>query len=265
MYVKVDKQSVFYSTGKREPDPSQPNIVFIHGVSLDSTTWVLYTRYYARRGYNAYAFDLPGHGHSQGDPLPTMEDMADWLLKFLDAVGIESTTLVGHSMGGLIAMEAAVRKPERVERLVLLGVALPMPVAPVFLDAARKNEPAAIDMFVLWGYDFAAQIGGNLVPGISMLNSGRRLVERASDGVMYAGLNACNEYAPDAAHFDPIDCPTTMIIGHDDVMTPYKRALKFVASLAISPQVLDIADCGHMLILERPEEVHLRLLTAVKG
>jgi len=265
MHVTVDNESVFCSTGKRDPDPSQPNIVFVHGASLDSTTWVLYTRYYARRGYNAYALDLPGHGHSGGKPLSTMEDMADWLLRFLDAAGIESATLVGHSMGSLVAMEAAVRSPERVEKLVLLGAALPMPVAPVFLDAARNNEPAAIDMFVLWGYDFAAQIGGNLVPGISMLNSGRRLVERASDGVMYADLNACNEYTPDAAHFDPIDCPTTLIIGRDDAMTPYKRALKFFAGLKVSPRVLDIPDCGHMLILERPEEVHLRLLKAVVG
>ncbi len=265
MYVTVENESVFYSTGKREPVPSQPNIVFVHGAALDSTTWVLYTRYYARRGYNAYALDLPGHGRSQGQPLATVEDTADWLLKFLDAVGIESATLVGHSMGGLIILETAARKPGRVERLALLGVALPMPVAPVFLDAARKNEPAAIDMFVLWGFDFSAQVGGNLVPGISMLNSGRRLVERAKDGVMHADLNACNEYAPDAAHFDPIDCPTTLIIGHDDAMTPYKRALRFVASLKIASRVLDIPDCGHMLILERPEEVHLRLLKAVAG
>ncbi|MEM7292766.1 MAG: alpha/beta fold hydrolase, partial [Pseudomonadota bacterium] len=166
MFVEVDNEQVFYSTGKRDIVPGQPNIVFIHGVSLDSTTWTLYTRYYARRGYNVYTFDLPGHGHSGGDPHTSIEEKGAWVKRFMDALGVESAILVGHSMGGLIAMETAIQHPDAVQSLALLGVALPMPVTPVFLEAARNGEQLAIDMFVLFGYDFAAQMGGNPVSGI---------------------------------------------------------------------------------------------------
>ncbi len=264
MYITVDDQAVFYSTGKRDYDATQPNIVFVHGTALDNTTWTLYTRYYARRGYNAYALDLPGHGHSQGPPLTSIAAMAEWLLKFLDALGIESATLVGHSMGGLISMDAAARCSARVERLALLGVALPMPVAPVFLEAARNNEKRAIDMFVLFGFDYAAQLGSNPVSGISVLNAGQRLVERAADGVMFAGLNACNAYIPDQVWLDKVTCPTTLVVGREDMMTPYKRALQLAADLN-GARVLDIPNCGHMLMAEKPEEVHVALLTAVNA
>ena len=100
MTLCVDNYQVFYSTGKRQPNSAQPTIIFIHGTALDNTTWTLFTRYYARRGYNAYAIDLPGHGHSAGEPLGSIEAMADWLIAFMDAAAIPSATLVGHSMGG---------------------------------------------------------------------------------------------------------------------------------------------------------------------
>ena len=134
MFATVDGHQTFYSTGKREPVAGQPSVIFIHGTALDNTTWTLYTRYYARRGYNAYAVDLPGHGHSAGDSASSIEEKGAWIARFMEAVGIESATLVGHSMGGLISIETAVRYPEKIDKLALLGVALPMPVAPVFLD-----------------------------------------------------------------------------------------------------------------------------------
>lgn len=262
MKVTIDNHDVFYSTGKRDPDPAQPNIVFVHGTALDNTTWTLYSRYYARRGYNAYAMDFPGHGHSAGQPLESIEAMADWLAKFMDAVGIDSATLVGHSMGGLVSIETAIRYPDKVNKLALLGVALPMPVAPPFLDAARDNQQAAIDMFVLFGFDYRAQLGGNPLSGINMFNAGVRLVERAHNGVMFSGLNACNNYTPDEAHLRKVKCSSALIIGRDDVMTPYTRAVKLAGQLD-NARVMDIPECGHMLMAERPEEVHIALLNAV--
>ncbi|MEM7209356.1 MAG: alpha/beta hydrolase [Pseudomonadota bacterium] len=264
MYVTIDNNEIFYSTGKRDIVEGQPNIIFVHGVSLDSTTWTLYTRYYARRGYNVYTFDLPGHGHSQGDPSASMQEKGAWVAKFMDALDIPSAIVVGHSMGGLIAIETAIQFPDKVEKLALLGVALPMPVTPVFLEAAKNGDQLAIDMFVLFGYDFAAQLGGNPVSGISMLNTGLRIVERQKEGVMHAGLNVCNEYTPEQSRLDQIQCPVTLVIGRDDVMTPYKRALQLADNLPNS-RVLDIPNCGHMLIIEKPEDVHVRLLDAVKN
>ena len=264
MNVTIDNHDVFYSSGNRAPDPTQANIIFVHGTALDNTTWTLYTRYYARRGYNAYAVDLPGHGHSSGDPLSSIEAMADWIAKFMDAVGVKTATLVGHSMGGLISIETAIRYPEKIDKLALLGVALPMPVAPVFLEAARNNEQLATDMFLLFGFDYRAQLGGNPLSGINMLQSGMRLVERSADGVMYSGLNACNNYTPDDELLRKVQCPAHLIIGEDDAMTPCKRAHQLSRRLPNST-LSEIKQCGHMLMAERPEEVHTALLATIKS
>ena len=87
----------------------------IHGAGMDSTVWQLQTRYLAYRGFRAVAVDLPAHGHSEGDPLASIEAMADWVARFVEAAGFESVHVVGHSMGTFIALELASRYPEIVE------------------------------------------------------------------------------------------------------------------------------------------------------
>jgi pimeloyl-ACP methyl ester carboxylesterase len=71
--------------------------------------------------------------------------MADWLLAALDAAGVTQAALVGHSMGSLIALEAAARAPQRVTHLALLGTAYPMKVAERCWTrrATTKRRPSA--------------------------------------------------------------------------------------------------------------------------
>ena len=77
---------------------------------------------------------------SAGAPLESVEAIADWLLALLDAAGVDEAALVGHSMGSLIALEAAARAPARVERLVMVGTAYPMKVSPALLEAGAKGS-----------------------------------------------------------------------------------------------------------------------------
>ena len=69
--------------------------------------------------------------------------MADWLIRLLDAAGVAEAGLVGHSMGSLVALEAAVLAPKRIRRLALLGVAAQMPVHPDLLKAAQEDARLA--------------------------------------------------------------------------------------------------------------------------
>src|SRR5437868_8841070 len=98
-------------------DAALPTIVFIHGAQNDHSVWALQTRYFAHHGFGVLAVDLPGHGRSKGAPLTSVEAMADWLLALLDTAGAGQAMLVGHSMGSLIALEAAHRAPQRVSRI----------------------------------------------------------------------------------------------------------------------------------------------------
>ena len=109
MRIEVDGVPAYAYTGGCAFDPRQPVAVFVHGAQHDHSVWILQSRYLAHHGWSVLAFDLPGHGRSAGMPLASVEAMAAWLLAALDAAGVDRAALAGHSMGSLIALEAAGR------------------------------------------------------------------------------------------------------------------------------------------------------------
>ena len=76
MYFDVGGKRVFASTGGKALDAAQSAIVFVHGSGGDHTVWNLQSRFFAFRGYTVLAPDLPGHTHSEGPPLESIEAMA---------------------------------------------------------------------------------------------------------------------------------------------------------------------------------------------
>ena len=79
-------------------------IVFIHGTGMDHTVWTLPMRYFLRKDRNVLGIDLPCHGRSKGKLLETIPEMAQWLIDYLDHLKVNEFSLVGHSMGSLIAL-----------------------------------------------------------------------------------------------------------------------------------------------------------------
>ena len=258
MEFELNNHVVFAATGREDLVPGLPNIVFIHGAGLDHTVWTLFNRYYARNGYNSIAVDLPGRGRSGGAPLPSIEENARWLLDFIRALNLEQAALVGHSMGSLVALEAAYQAQAAVERLVLLGAAVPMPVADPLLHAARANDHGAVDMIMLYSHAYASQLGGNPVAGINILNSNMRLLERGLENVLYADLKACHEYDNGLVAARGADTPVTLILGEEDRMTPPPQATDLINALD-NANVEILPECGHMMLSEQPEAVHRAL------
>ena len=134
MKLQVQGREVYAYTGGKAFDPTLPCVVFIHGAMNDHGNFTLLARWFAHHGFAVLAPDLPGHMQSAGPALTSVEAMADWLLALLDAAGVQRAALAGHSMGSLVALEAAARAPERATRLVMLGTAVPMPVPAALLE-----------------------------------------------------------------------------------------------------------------------------------
>jgi pimeloyl-ACP methyl ester carboxylesterase len=254
MEISVDDKAVFAATGGRPFDPALPSLVFVHGAAMDHTIWALQTRYFAHHGRNVLALDLPGHGRSAGPVLEDIGALADWLMRVFDARGIESAQLAGHSMGSLVALEAAARHPERVTALALLGTSVPMPVTDALLAAAKADDHDAFDMVTLWGLSRDGQVGGNRAPGLWMTGGGLRLLERSGPGVMYADLAACNDYKDGIASARTIQCPTLLLLGERDAMTS-PRAAKALAEAIAGSETVVLAGCGHMMMVEQPDQV----------
>src|SRR6201993_4908219 len=117
MIFNIDGHDAYCYTGGKPFDATLPTAVFIHGAQNDHSVWILQTRYFAHHGFNVLAVDLPGHGRRQGAAKASVEALADWLLALLDAAGVQSAALFGHSMGSLIALEASHKAPQRVSHL----------------------------------------------------------------------------------------------------------------------------------------------------
>ena len=262
MYYELDGEKIFASNGGVEHKPGQPTIVFVHGAGMDNTIWVLYNRFFARAGFNTLAIDLPGHGKSAGDALDSVEEMASWLNTLLAHSGLQNISLVGHSLGSLVALQAA-SAGDTIDKLVLLGTACPMPVGEALLDAARNNRHAAVDMIMLFGHAYKAQLGGNPVAGIDIVNSSMRLLERALDGTLFIDLNACNNYGKGLQAAQNVRASTTLILGEEDKMTPPASARDLLEKLA-SPELVTLKNCGHMMLSEQPEQVHRALVHALE-
>ncbi len=220
MMLELAQGKAYAYTGGKAFDPALPAVVFIHGAQHDHSVWILQTRYLAHHGRAVLALDLPGHGRSDGPPLASVEAIADWVIGVLDAAGVAQAALVGHSMGSLVALECAARRPERISRIALVGTAVPMRVSDELLAATRDDEPLAQDMVNVWSHSAYAHYPSNPGPGFWVMGENLRLMQRQRPGVMHVDFRACNAYGNGLQAAERIACPALLILGRRDVMTP---------------------------------------------
>jgi len=252
------RQQAYAYTGGKPFDPALPCVAFIHGAMHDHSGWTLLARWCAHHGFGALAVDQPGHGRSAGPPLPSVEALADWTLALMSAAGVQQpATLVGHSMGTLIALEAAARAPERVARLVLLGTAYPMKVSEALLNTAREAPLQAIDMVNALSISTLASKPSYPGPGMWLHGSNRALMrnqQALSDelNLFEHDFRLCDAYRGGEQAMARVQCPTTLITGARDQMTPPK-ATKELAT-ALKARFVTVPT-GHHLMAEAPDAV----------
>lgn len=254
MYTEINGEKIFYSIGNGNLDPAQPSVVFIHGAAMDHTVWTLPVRYFARHGYNVFAFDLPGHARSAGKPLESVEAIADWIRLAMDALGVAKAAIVGHSMGSLVAICFAANHPERARCVALLGTSTPMPVTDQLLSAAEANDHDAIDMTNIWSHSDVALTGGNSDPGRCMTMTGQRLIERADQDVLFTDLNACNAFGDAESYLPKVHSPTLIISGKQDKMTSPIKARSAAEAIG-DCRLVELDPCGHSMMVEQPNAV----------
>ena len=105
MNFLIDNKTVFSTDTGAEFDSNKHSIILLHGSGQSHVVWSLTAQYLSDQDYNVFALDFPGHGNSDGESLKTIEDMAIWLEKVINKIGIKNLSLVGHSQGCLVALE----------------------------------------------------------------------------------------------------------------------------------------------------------------
>ena len=200
MKLDVQGREAYAYTGGKPFDSGLPCVVLVHGALNDHSVFTLLARWLAHHGHAVLAVDLPGHRRSAGPALESIEAMADWLLSLLDSAGVQRAVLGGHSMGALVALEAAARAPDRAARVLMYGVTYPMRVTPALLETSLREPLEAIDRVVSFSHSTLAPKPAYPGPG-SWVRGGSRALMR---GVLRAQGDArlfhtCLLYTSDAA------------------------------------------------------------------
>jgi pimeloyl-ACP methyl ester carboxylesterase len=252
MELEVDGGRVYAATGGRPFDPRKPTALFLHGAGMDHSCWPLQSRWFAWHGWSVLVPDLPAHGRSGGALLESVTDMAAWTGRVLTAADVHQAAIVGHSMGGAVALEAAASLGTRVTSVALLGTAARIPVHPDLLSAADSDAPRAYEMMTRWGHSPGAKLGGNQVPGIWMMGSARALFAQNRPGVLHADLAACDSWKTGAVAASKISCAACVVVGARDIMVPPKKGRE-LATMITGARIISLRRCGHMMMQEAPD------------
>ncbi|MBX3618502.1 MAG: alpha/beta hydrolase [Rhizobacter sp.] len=260
MKLVVDGREAYAYTGGKPFDAALPVVVFIHGAMHDHSVWALQTRALAHHGHAVLAVDLPGHGRSAGPAPATVEAAARWVVDLLDAAGVQRAALVGHSMGSLIALEAAAQLGERATHLVMVGTAYPMKVSPALLATAQDAPLKAIDMVNAFSHSTLAAKPSAPAPGFWLHGGNRALMRRLQSAYAEAGHGnlfhqdflACDAYAHGLEAAAQVHCPVRFILGSADQMTPPKATAPLATALKADRITLP---AGHSLMGEAPDGV----------
>ena len=251
-YLTVAGVRAYYVEMRSAPGTSPP-VILIHGAGGSHQHWL-----YQARGLpssRAFALDLPGHGRSAGEGRDSIDAYGDWLVALFDAAGLEQAVLVGHSMGGAIALDVALRYPRLVAGLGLVATGARLRVAPVLLEGFRQQPDATVDIISRWAF-------GPDVPE-ETLRMGRNQMAQTPAKIFYNDFAACDAF--DAMdRLADVEAPALVMCGTGDKMTPVKYATFLRDHIARASLHL-IEGAGHMVMVERPEEVTATLSRFVEG
>jgi pimeloyl-ACP methyl ester carboxylesterase len=290
MQILVGEHHAYAYTGGKVFDANLPTVVFIHGAANDHSNFNLLARWFAHHGHSVLAVDLPGHMRSGGPALHSIEAMAQWLLAFLRAAGVTRASLVGHSMGSLVALEAAAsshamanaspdsaRVPlgagagagaTTIDRLVMMGTCLPMTVPQALLDLGRSDVAAAIDRVVQFSFSTLAAKPSFPGPGTWLRGASRSLMCMVTargpgnaDGMLFhTDFQACHGYQAGLQAAARVACRASLILGANDQMTPPKAARALAEALRAEVHTVP---AGHFLMSEAPHETLTSLRQAL--
>jgi pyruvate dehydrogenase E2 component (dihydrolipoamide acetyltransferase) len=229
-------------------------ILFIHGFGGDLNNWQFNQEVLAE-GRATYALDLPGHGGSTKD----LGDDADVgalaaaVLDFMDAEGIAKAHLVGHSLGGAIALDLALNHAERVASVTAicsasLGPEINMAYIEGFMQARRRKQLQPVLEMLVADPEMVSREMIEDVLRFKRLDGAEAALNRIADTTFAGGRQTLQL----TARLGEIRAPVQAIWGRQDRIIPPSHAEGLPASVRV--HVLD--DAGHMVHMEKAAEVN---------
>lgn len=237
--IKTPRGDIHYKDYRKE-DISTP-YVLIHGAGSQYMDFPSAMR----RELQTIALDLPAHGRSPQHGAISIENYAQDVVAFLDALNLEKVILVGHSMGGAIAQQIALDYPERLHGLILIATGAHLKVNPAIIECIISNPTETATSITQWSW--GDDVDENLI------QQGVKHLLQTPVEVIQADYIACNNFdVRDRLH--EIQIPTLIMAGAKDKMTRIAWNEELAEKIPNS-QIRVFENNGHQVHVEQVEAV----------
>ena len=225
-------------------------LIFVHGSGGCGDIWRYQTEYFQ----GSHAVNLPGHPYGQA--LESVEECVEWLNGYIQGKGFKDVVLAGHSFGGAIALMYALRYPQELKGIIIIGSGARLRVHPIFLapceeaikDNPRKWHELVEEMYRLTPEDYK-----------------KEMVEKQKaigPAVMLNDFLCCDKFdIMDRVH--EIEVPTLIICGESDIMTPVKFA-NYLGTRITNSKVVVIPESSHFVLAEKADVVNKTIEDFIK-
>jgi pimeloyl-ACP methyl ester carboxylesterase len=245
----VEGRRVSYLCAGRDHDG--PTLVFVHGSGMSARYWSAQLHAFAGSA-RVLAIDLPGHGESDAAATPGLAEYADVTATVIDALGGWPALLIGHSLGGAVAITLATRRAADVRGLMLLSTCARLPPVATSVQWMWGAMPAALRRMVFFHSAKDLLFGAGASPAAIALGMQELRACRAQTLAADVGIARGMDLRAAAAG---LRVPTLILCGSRDRITPPALSQLLRATIAGS-RLQIVEDAGHMLLMEAPDVVN---------
>jgi len=240
-----------------------PPIVLLHGLGESAIIWA-YNLESLSKKYTVYALDLPGHGNSDNPKWKySLNNFVEFLSSFLSTLNLQNPHLIGHSLGGMIALETAFKQPKQLGKLVLVDSAglgkelasfLKIMTLPLVGELMTMPTKAGLRFLLKQVIPDPQGIPNDLVESLAHERN-RKGNKQSMLRILRSGINirGIHFHLIDLLRLEYLNVPTYVLWGRDDKIFPYSHG-KNAAMRLPRGRLTVLDDCGHWPQIEKHKE-----------
>ena len=281
--LKNHKAHIF---NHNEFDDSKQSIILIPGAGMDHRMGKLFNFSNLINKYNILSIDLPGHGYTSGPVEANICEYSLFCNEALEELKIDNPFIVGHSMGGLVALDLS--KINKNTNPILMNTSYPLLVGEILLEYAKGNLDQAAEFLTKYGVrelpdvkiksaGFGVQGSGFYGRSKGVIKSpyGTKVVEsdpereiklyplkkifnQTHKEILSKDLKACSTYKVNIDEINNIE-KFKFIFGEKDKLARFNDESELIQKIDISKNVKIIEGCGHFPYFEMPDKLALNL------